>query len=58
MKKVCPSAYVYPFDDKTSTFTCSNNTGNAPNSVGYTITFCAGGDTGLPAGATDDGRVP
>lgn len=58
MKKVCPSAYVYPFDDKTSTFTCSNNTGNAPNSIGYTITFCAGGDTGLPAGATDDGRAP
>lgn len=55
MKKACPSAYVYPFDDKSSTFTCSNNTGNAPNSVGYTITFCAG-DTGLPAGVTADGR--
>lgn len=57
MKKACPSAYVYPFDDKSSTFTCSNNTGNAPNSVGYTITFCPGGNTGLPPSVTADGRA-
>jgi hypothetical protein len=56
MKKSCPSAYVYPFDDKSSTFTCSNNTGGSPNSVGYTITFCPG-NSGLPAGVTADGRA-
>lgn len=56
MKKACPSAYVYPFDDKSSTFTCSNNTGGSPNSVGYTITFCPG-NSGLPAGVSADGRA-
>ena len=48
MKAACPSDYVYPFDDKTSTFTCSNNTANQANTVNYDITFCPGGDSGLP----------
>ncbi len=52
MKTACPSAYTYPFDDKTSTFTCSNNSPGLSNSVGYTITFCSG-NTGLPTGATN-----
>lgn len=53
IKKACPSAYTYPFDDATSGFSCTNNLSGASNSVGYTITFCPGGDTGLPSGATE-----
>ena len=49
IKQACPNAYSYPFDDKSSTFTCQNG---AQNTLGYTITFCAGG-TGLPTGVTD-----
>jgi len=45
MKQACPSVYTYPFDDKSSTFTCTQ-----PD---YTVTFCPGGDTGLPAGLTE-----
>ncbi|MDX1997890.1 MAG: thaumatin family protein [Thermoanaerobaculia bacterium] len=37
LKKACPTAYTYPFDDATSTFTCSNSSGQAAPS--YTITF-------------------
>jgi hypothetical protein len=49
LKKACPSVYTYPFDDKTSGFSCSNNLPSSPNSVGYTVTFCAG-NSGLPSG--------
>ena len=59
MKTVCPTAYVYPFDDKTSTYTCTNtiNNGTTANSVSYQITFCPG-NTGLPTGVSGagDGR--
>ena len=37
MKKACPTAYTYPFDDATSTFTCNGTGSNTgPN---YNITF-------------------
>lgn len=39
LKKACPSAYVYPYDDKSSTYTCNAMSGNQ-NTVSYTITFC------------------
>ena len=52
MKAACPSAYTYPFDDKTSGFSCTNNLAGQPNSTGYLITFCEG-NTGLPTGITD-----
>lgn len=52
MKKACPSAYVYPFDDKSSSFTCTNTLPGESNSVGYTVTFCEG-NSGLPAGKTE-----
>lgn len=38
LKKACPSAYVYPFDDKASTFTCPSN--NGQSGVSYTVEFC------------------
>lgn len=57
MKQACPSAYTYPFDDKTSGYSCTNNLVNQPNSTGYTITFCPGtlvpNNTGLPSGVTE-----
>lgn len=52
IKKACPSSYTYPFDDKTSGFGCTNNAQNAPNSTGYTLTFCPG-NSGLPHGINE-----
>lgn len=40
LKSACPSAYSYPFDDMSSTFTCSSIAPNGANTVDYTITFC------------------
>lgn len=56
LKSACPSDYVYTFDDATSGFSCTNNLPGSPNSEGYTITFCSGGDSGLPQNVTD-GRL-
>ena len=44
LKQACPSSYVYPFDDKASTFTCPQNGGQS--AVNYTVEFCPGGETG------------
>lgn len=55
MKQACPSVYVYPFDDASSKFTCSNNTPGQQNSASYIVTFCPG-NSGLPttpSGITD-----
>ena len=52
LKKACPSGYVYPFDDQTSSFKCTNST-TQPNTTSYVVTFCPGGKTGLPTGLTD-----
>jgi hypothetical protein len=48
LKQACPTAYSFPFDDATSTFTCASRGASAsnPNSMGYVITFCPGGKTG------------
>lgn len=45
MKRGCPTSYVFPFDDESSTFQCQNkdSTYNDDNTQGYTITFCPGG---------------
>jgi len=48
MKEACPTSYSYPYDDKASSFTCT-----ADESTEYTITFCPGTGTGLPATKTD-----
>jgi hypothetical protein len=37
LKDWCPTAYSFPYDDLTSTFTCS---GSASANTSYTITFC------------------
>lgn len=45
MKRACPTAYVFPFDDASSTFQCQNMdpTFNNENTQNYTITFCPNG---------------
>ncbi|MDP1574134.1 MAG: thaumatin family protein [Coxiellaceae bacterium] len=55
MKQACTSLYTFPYDDATSTFTCSSNSlsgGQVQNPAGkvntqnYTITFCPSGYQG------------
>jgi hypothetical protein len=52
MKATCPNYYTYPYDDESSTFRCSS-VASGSNAVGYTVTFCPGGNTGKPTGATE-----
>jgi hypothetical protein len=40
LKKACPTAYTYPYDDMSSTFTCNSMSNEGVNTVEYTITFC------------------
>lgn len=40
LKELCPTAYIYPFDDASSTFTCSDLDNSNRNVVDYTVTFC------------------
>jgi hypothetical protein len=45
LKKACPTAYSYQFDDKSSSFQC-NVSGHLTS---YQLTFCPGGKTGAPS---------
>lgn len=45
LKQTCPTAYSYPFDDKSTQFQC-NVSGQKTS---YQITFCPGGKNGIPA---------
>jgi hypothetical protein len=40
VKRGCPTAYTYPYDDKSSTFTCQKLNKAKINSTSYVITFC------------------
>jgi hypothetical protein len=52
MKQACPTAYTYPFDDMSSTFTCSSMQNNI-NTMDYTITYCpASGSQPIPIRST------
>lgn len=58
MKRACPNYYIYPYDDPTSGFSCTNAaTGSTANTTNYTVTFCPGGASlsGLPSGK-EEGR--
>jgi hypothetical protein len=44
LKQSCPSCYTYPFDDKSSSFTCTNGTNTSHNTESYTVEFCPGGN--------------
>lgn len=46
LKNACPSAYTYPYDDKSSTFTCPYRYAGGQSGVNYTVTFCPGQKTG------------
>jgi len=39
VKNACPSAYSYPYDDPTSTFSCQS--ASTTNLTGYVISFCS-----------------
>ncbi|HYK05923.1 MAG TPA: thaumatin family protein [Thermoanaerobaculia bacterium] len=47
LKNACPTSYTFPYDDETSTFTCSSSPSQPPatNTMSYTITYCPGGKT-------------
>jgi hypothetical protein len=47
LKKSCPSCYVYPYDDASSSFTCTTGTTSSNNTKGYTVEFCPGGSSGF-----------
>lgn len=42
LKQGCPTCYVYPYDDKTSSYTCQSagTTSTVANTANYTVTFC------------------
>jgi hypothetical protein len=40
LKRACPSAYSYPYDDHSSTYVCAALDEQKVNSVQYSITFC------------------
>jgi hypothetical protein len=40
LKALCPTAYVFPYDDASSTFTCHCLNPSNNNVVDYTVTFC------------------
>lgn len=40
LKNACPSAYTYPYDDKTSSFGCPYAYELGQSAVDYTVTFC------------------
>lgn len=50
IKKGCPSYYTYPYDDKSSTFSCNvnNSSSGSTNVASYQVTFCPGGAEGIP----------
>lgn len=45
LKRGCPTANTYPFDDPSSTFQCGTT---GTNTVSYTITFCPSGQVPPP----------
>lgn len=48
LKQGCSTAYTFPFDDPTSTFTCSTTPADAPtaNRENYIVTYCPNGLSG------------
>lgn len=53
LKQACTTAYTFPFDDPSSSFTCTSSADNTKandteNATNYTVTFCPGGKTGAP----------
>lgn len=45
MKQGCPSCYAYPYDDKSSSYTCDSAIpgSGVSNAANYTVTFCPTG---------------
>ena len=45
LKAGAPSAYVYPYDDMSSTFTCSQMDGGSYNRIDYQLALCPSGSS-------------
>ncbi|MFI4918664.1 MAG: thaumatin family protein [Legionellales bacterium] len=52
-KAACPTAYSFPFDDPSSSFTCTENASGKPLNTDYQVVYCPGGLSGLATGATE-----
>lgn len=46
LKNACTSCYTYPYDDKTSGFSCPYAYEGGQSAVNYTVTFCPGQEQG------------
>eukprot|EP00756_Hemistasia_phaeocysticola_P031411 Hpha_TRINITY_DN16350_c2_g2::TRINITY_DN16350_c2_g2_i1::g.61387::m.61387 len=57
MKRGCPTAYSFPFDDMTSTFQCRSPLGT-DNGQNYEIVFCPDGKTAGPTPGPSPPPVP
>lgn len=53
LKKACPTAYSYQFDDQSSSFRCNKGAQGQNLMTSYDIIFCPGGQSSLPAGAQE-----
>ena len=49
MKDACTTAYSFPDDDASSSFSCPQNNPSSPdvNTTNYEVIFCPGGETGI-----------
>ncbi|KZT55695.1 hypothetical protein CALCODRAFT_342433 [Calocera cornea HHB12733] len=54
LKQACPNCYTFPYDDFSSTFTCTKSSGSF-NVQNYTITLCP---NGVSFGGTGGGSTP
>ena len=55
LKAGAPSAYVYPYDDISSTFTCSQKNGGSYNQINYQLTLCPSGGSSGSGGTVGSG---
>ncbi len=51
LKRMCPSCYVHPYDDASSTFTCSSFDAAGLNEANYELVFCPDAPAASPSPA-------
>jgi len=57
LKQGAPNVYTFPYDDISSTFTCSNAAGGSTNSLNYEIVWCPEGTSTYPNTQTTTGST-
>lgn len=58
LKEGCPTCYTFPYDDMSSTFTCSVASGGGANLLDYQITFCPASSSPSPSPAPSPSPSP